>query len=676
MTRSLSNAAALKAADARSPVEKLFGKHEEEEGRKKKPEETKEDKPRSSLVRSLSRTSAEKCTVEVSSLLTKSNARSSTICDEQDNEGTKSLIQIPCKNEELSEPDTSRPALSKSLTRGADRRQRVDPIDIPSPVTSSRMRLSYSTSPPAPTWPSSLARSTSPPKAVWPERTGIFIKNEPRMRRDSRDSKPPIQKSHSFHKDVPAPVYNHGSSLPKNLSDEDSNKRLYLKNRSLGKSVRKEEKETLNAKLTKKSTSLESIGSEDLSLRTNLPTKSARSASSDSVRSVVLTHEEPQYANLKNLHLANFDHVHHGYENIEIIELVKKERVSKIPASEQKDLLLLQREKLPEPEVTRTLIEVKDLPEKPKPPTDHPSPVPEFMRIQLKEPKIGTLVERRKSELQMAEESDGGKPPRAFRKQNSLVEMSSPQKEVEVRFKKQVSALDAAPTKNVLHTKPGDNVVIVEKQPQQVEEVVLRRKSQSGDCDEPELMKVFARRSLKVKDEDKDGDDSESSRSRDSDKENEVAESPKEERKKKEEVRSPVVPLKPAAPLKPSIPARNSVLNKYARSLSENIHPADDGKSIADLKNKLNGADKSTLAKRPTSVTIKDAAKETRTDKSPEVEIKKIEQKEVVLEKIIDCEKPPVEKVEMVEEIVDGPGFKRIQDRKAEWEKRLQAANH
>ncbi|XP_066999308.2 platelet binding protein GspB isoform X3 [Anabrus simplex] len=90
------------------------------------------------------------------------------------------------------------------------------------------------------------------------------------------------------------------------------------------------------------------------------------------------------------------------------------------------------------------------------------------------------------------------------------------------------------------HTSVTESVT---SQDSTVSEVVLRKKSLSREIgqrkeEEPELLKVFARRSLKLKDSESEAlsqqltSDQQASKSRDSDKENEGGDSPREERKK------------------------------------------------------------------------------------------------------------------------------------------------
>lgn len=195
-------------------------------------------------------------------------------------------------------------------------------------------------------------------------------------------------------------------------------------------------------------------------------------------------------------------------------------------------------------------------------------------------------------------------------------------------------------------------------------EVVLRRKSLSREIikqkeEEPELLKVFARRSLKVKDSDL-PDDLEALplKSRDSDKENECGDSPPEERKKiKEHLMESKVPEKTT----PSV-----VALKYQRSISSNNEETVSTSVLATSKK-----DNNSYEKRQRSRTIPDpkiidppTTLVTTIDRLASI----FTEKEVEVISLDRSEENINEKEENV------PRFKRIQQRKEEWEKRAQLA--
>lgn len=195
-------------------------------------------------------------------------------------------------------------------------------------------------------------------------------------------------------------------------------------------------------------------------------------------------------------------------------------------------------------------------------------------------------------------------------------------------------------------------------------EVILRRKSLSKEIirhkeEEPELLKVFARRSLKVKDSDV-PDDLETLpiKSRDSDKENECGDSPLEERKK---IKDHLTESKTVEKCAPSV-----VAFKYQRSLSSNNEEIVSASVLATSKK-----DNSTYEKRQRSRTIPD----TKIIEPPTVIVATIDrlasvftEKEVEVISLTRSE----DNVSANEENV--PKFKRIQQRKEEWEKRAQLA--
>lgn len=199
-------------------------------------------------------------------------------------------------------------------------------------------------------------------------------------------------------------------------------------------------------------------------------------------------------------------------------------------------------------------------------------------------------------------------------------------------------------------------------------EVVLRRKSLSRDVskqkdEEPELLKVFARRSLKVKDCDIPDElemiSDNPLKSRDSDKENECGDSPPEERKK---IKEPLIESK--VRLESSEKSGN-VVYKYQRSVSSNCDDVSNTSSILPLHRKENNS----YEKRQRSRTMPDTKIiEPPTSKiTHRVLTNMYKEKEV---EVISLDRPD-EKRDQDENV---PKFKRIQQRKEEWEKRAQMA--
>ena len=258
------------------------------------------------------------------------------------------------------------------------------------------------------------------------------------------------------------------------------------------------------------------------------------------------------------------------------------------------------------------------------------------------------LVERRKSELMSFTESadkDGNTETKSFKKESATsghhVPVSADFELKEHHYQKKIES---------------------PHQPQ-VEETpaVLRKKSitdRSGE--QPELMKVFARRSLKVREYEKAVDDGQ--KSRDSDKENEILEQSKggdgkkgfsdEREKSGEDVKRDEEISKGnnkigcevkvnITSLKPEIQSRKNVIQKYGRSLSENnVKKVELDKSLADELNE----NKMNRIMNKMEVIIG-------TNRGKGEEIKKDNDDEN------DC---------------CSTGFKRIQQRKAEWERRAQ----
>nr|CAD7197730.1 unnamed protein product [Timema douglasi] len=260
-------------------------------------------------------------------------------------------------------------------------------------------------------------------------------------------------------------------------------------------------------------------------------------------------------------------------------------------------------------------------------------------------------------------------------------------------------------------------------------DVVLRKKSlpreagQSRD-EEPELLKVFARRSLKLKDSDSESlgqqimaktresqsSDEQLTKSRDSDKENEGVDSPREERKKqiiKEplteskyhiEVAEPVLKSSLAVVTSNNSPLNSGLSNKYQRSLSNGLENGCQNDAIIFTQRKENG---NSPEKRQRNRTVPESP---RTDsslssekaphrawasiyKDKETDLTNTDDKillrsrtSIIKEKEIESIK--TEKINLTpggvyageKDDSNTPRFKRIQQRREEWEQRAQQA--
>lgn len=198
-------------------------------------------------------------------------------------------------------------------------------------------------------------------------------------------------------------------------------------------------------------------------------------------------------------------------------------------------------------------------------------------------------------------------------------------------------------------------------------EVILRRKSLSRDMikqkeEEPELLKVFARRSLKLKDSDI-PDDLEAlnyppMKSRDSDKENECGDSPPEERKK---IKEHLVETKM---IEKSVPIAGLGF-KYQRSVSASNEETSTPVVLATSKKDNNAFEKRQRSRTIPEPKILDPPSSVITHK---VIANIYKEKEV---EVISLERPEENTAEKEENV---PKFKRIQQRKEEWEKRAQLA--
>lgn len=198
-------------------------------------------------------------------------------------------------------------------------------------------------------------------------------------------------------------------------------------------------------------------------------------------------------------------------------------------------------------------------------------------------------------------------------------------------------------------------------------DVVFRRKSLSREItkqkdEEPELLKVFARRSLKLKDneipDELDIITNVPLKSRDSDKENECGDSPPEERKK---IKESVLESK----VKVETYEKPPILYKYQRSISSNCDEISNTTSILATHRKENNA----YEKRQRSRTIPDTKiLEPPSSNITQKVLANLFEKEV---EVINLDKQN-DSCQTEENAI--PKFKRIQQRKEEWEKRAQLA--
>ncbi|XP_049835986.1 uncharacterized protein LOC126281243 isoform X4 [Schistocerca gregaria] len=249
-------------------------------------------------------------------------------------------------------------------------------------------------------------------------------------------------------------------------------------------------------------------------------------------------------------------------------------------------------------------------------------------------------------------------------------------------------------------------------------EVVLRKKSVTKEIglkneEEPELLKVFARRSLKLKDSDIEVlsqqslssknrenqavSDTQATKSRDSDKENECGDSPKEERKKLP-VKEPLVESKhhtdivPEPPIKLAAPVNNtrhsSPANfKYQRSISGSSTASNENTNINENILSPYKKDNMSPEKRIRNKTVPESQ---RTDscfissertphrawaniyKEKELHIVSTESK-TAAERLNTQTENETNASEVEESSI--PRFKRIQQRREEWEQRAQLAS-
>lgn len=256
-------------------------------------------------------------------------------------------------------------------------------------------------------------------------------------------------------------------------------------------------------------------------------------------------------------------------------------------------------------------------------------------------------------------------------------------------------------------------------------EVVLRKKSVSrgdigrggsGKDEEPELLKVFARRSLKLKDSESDAfgqqfatkaraesvSEQQGTKSRDSDKENEGGDSPREERKK-QVIKEPLgeskiiiessetIPIFRASTTgvclsnSPRIGSIVTITNKYSRSVS--------GGGTMNNEHTVQNNDVNVVHRKENPLVSPDKRQRNRTiPESPNTELNldKMPHRawaNISKEKDVDInpetKRANAEKInsEVENKTVSGnsddsgmPRFKRIQQRKEEWEMRAQQA--
>lgn len=599
--------------------------------------------------------------------------------------------------------------------KSANRRQRIEPVDLPSSPNVVRKEVcekenETQTEKSVPVSPKShvLTNQSSPLPASptqirWPETISCYVK--PNEESSSVWTKPRIPneisntdkdfKNLNFLKELTDSVslVHKGESERKNKEQEDSEKEK--------SEPQVEEKSHVIVRQNSENTEgMSSLIIENAPPSALTPTLLESTENSLSIEEDVSQDETFSWENK-----CIYESVHDGYENVKIIELVKKEVKVEKPvnveenskndpevekplittldinkfdeepvhidkeekvkerAEEKKLEVTVEATKVEEEKSGENMKEEKETVKKPEISKRVKPAVSEkpkdlkivsssaFMRFNHNKPESknvvesnetksenvspktrSTLVERRKSELLLLTESEEKAILKPLVKQQSFKEPSIRRKNEENN--QEVTTKESGTCEDI-----------------NAGEVVLRRKSIPCQSDEPELMKVFARRSLKVKESEKIVE--EILRSRDSDKENEVVESPKERKKSFEEekregdimgvegnkvtarVKSSSNEVKVnVTPLKPEITSRKNVIQKYGRSLSENNVKKEEtegsGKASSVLEeNNLN------KMKNVTEITLS-----------------------------------PVKKEQIEEE--EETGFKRIQQRKAEWERRAQ----
>lgn len=174
--------------------------------------------------------------------------------------------------------------------------------------------------------------------------------------------------------------------------------------------------------------------------------------------------------------------------------------------------------------------------------------------------------------------------------------------------------------------------------------VIIRKKTaQPKKDEEPELMKVFARRSLKLKETDSSADEGSGHKSRDSDKENEDAntitpldEQSQPSRKKKNEAPDAVIA---------AVPPKPTAFGRFQRSVSH-----DTEKSVLANSQPNHVNDKRQRCKSAHDVDKRESDENKVATVVPSMPV------------LVSCDEKPV------------TPFKRIQQRREEWEKRAQQA--
>ncbi|KAK6626244.1 hypothetical protein RUM43_006551 [Polyplax serrata] len=574
-----------------------------------------------------------------------------------------------CLQESMSEDGRGREEdkFVKKFTKSSkspNRRQRVEPMEIPS---SPRLRktekeaaaspgkvTSMSVSPPKSyCWPTQVttSRSMSPPKTVWPDSP----------QEDTRESGSPCVKapevSPSFLRDVRNP------SFVRELTNSVS---LFAKDES-GKRKNNGDQEETALKIRRQHSESETpripstFGEEDIAHHRK-SNGSETPEESCTVQVVVPSLTEPKIYRT----VLTFDEdVRDRSENIAVIDQIKKE--SSEEDGEEATKVKNVRESWPEvakPEMLK--IEVTG----PEPTVGNP-PKEELEKEQTDEVEMATEEIKKVEVVEAVKKQDpevvkrvkpaiSQKPKDLKRLGNAGFKRTGPTRPVDpgtpdvkpekvelnlVERRKSELFLLADTSKLPLRETTMEDSHKVEKEeegletntPEETAEgVVLRRKSQGGHSDEqPELMKVFARRSLKVRETEKMVEDLQ--RSRDSDKENETVDCDGDEQRngseggkeKKGDGRVSVTPLKP------EVASRKNMVQKYGKSLTESNGNKDEMevKTAVLEENCLNKMRKMTDT---TGSHVADKEEEETGNSG------------------------------------GGGGFKRIQQRKAEWERRAQ----
>ncbi|XP_075234444.1 uncharacterized protein LOC142332105 isoform X2 [Lycorma delicatula] len=307
---------------------------------------------------------------------------------------------------------------------------------------------------------------------------------------------------------------------------------------------------------------------------------------------------------------------------------------------------------------------------------------------------VETQQKNRKSSLDTLQQL----PTKSFITNNekNVCNSKNSNESIKEKYRNSFGSCDTLLTQDVSSNVSNTSEVVYRRKSLTSREVITKQHKDNKD-DEPELLKVFARRSLKIKDNDinlnQNSNDmdvinsdqcSSSIKSRDSDKENECGDSPPEERKKIKDNFNEIKTDISSESIIPNIGVKTNNLLRTQRSISvhsddthatnvnvlSSIHKENNQNSYEKRQRSRTFAENQKIIEPPISATVINS-----TNQHQKTSVNNVfKEKEVELITKQETVSLTNTNNDNLNDENDIPRFKKIQQRKEEWEKRAQLA--